>query len=61
MKKEVGNNLMKRLDKMLNDVYRNDRMHFYEQMMRSGTKMKVTLYYKKSVFFYQAIGQLKLQ
>lgn len=41
MKKEVGNNLMKRLDKMFNDVYRNDKMHYYEQMMRSGTKMKV--------------------
>lgn len=50
MKKEVGNNLMKRLDKMLNDVYRNDKMHYYEQMMRSGTKMKVILYYKKCLF-----------
>lgn len=32
---------MKRLDKMLNDVYRNDKMHYYEQVMRTGTKMKV--------------------
>lgn len=32
---------MKKLDKMLNDVYRNDKMHYYEQIMRNGTKMKV--------------------
>lgn len=44
MKKEVGNNLMKKLDKMLNDVYRNDKMHYFEQIMRNGTKIKVILY-----------------
>lgn len=41
MKKEVGNNLMKCLDRMLNDVYRQDQMHYHTQTMSNGTLMKV--------------------
>ncbi len=56
MKKEVGNNLMKQLDKMFNDVYRNDSMHYQHQTMRSGTVMKVqSLCYK---IVYVPIKQL---
>ncbi len=32
---------MKRLDRMLNDVYRNGQMHYYTQTMSSSTIMKV--------------------
>lgn len=41
MKKQVGNNLMKCLDRMLNDVWRSDRMHYYQLSMRTNTVMKV--------------------
>ncbi len=35
---------MKRLDRMLNDVYRNGQMHYYQQAMANKTLMKVLFY-----------------
>lgn len=32
---------MKNLDKMLNDVWRNDAMHFQQKTMKNGTHIKV--------------------
>lgn len=60
MKKEVGNNLMKQLDKMLNDVYRNDSMHYQQQLMKNGLLMKVILILF-SVCFYLLTGLFNFQ
>jgi len=37
---------MKRLDRMLNDVYRVNHMHYYQQPMSNRTLMKVTNFFK---------------
>jgi hypothetical protein len=36
---------MKKLDRMLNDVYRVNHMHYYQQPMSNGTLMKVIYFF----------------
>jgi hypothetical protein len=41
---------MKKLDRMLNDIYRESQMHYYQQLMQNGTLMKVIIYFNHLVY-----------
>lgn len=41
---------MKKLDRMLNDIYREGQMHYYHQHMQNGTLMKVIIHYNHLVY-----------
>ncbi len=40
MKRQVGNNMMKKLDRMLNDIWRNDKMYYHQKILKNGAYVK---------------------